>query len=544
MTETIETLFQQALTLHRANRLNEASALYQRVLALSPQHPRSLHLLGTIAYQLGRADIAVNLIESALAADPTPPAFHNDLGEAYRIQRRIAEAEREFRRAIELSPNLASAHNNLGILLQNDGRLDEALARFRRAAMLRPDSHEMHLNLGCALLATGAVEEAARSLEEARRLAPDDATVALDLGNARVKQDRLAEAESLYRQALAAKPGYVLAELNLGLALRELGRPEEALPHYERAAELDPTLPAVHWNDSVCRLLLGDYERGWRGFAWRWRATDIPLDELTTPEWQGDDLAGKRLLVHAEQGLGDTIQFVRFVPFLAPFGAGAVALLVQAPLLRLLRRGDFGCDIYGPDDKVPEYDLRIALMDLPLRLGTRVDTIPAADGPYLHADPALVVAWQERFAALPGRRVGMVWQGRRDHANDRHRSVAADTLAPLLALPGISWVSLQKDKSAGVLPGVLDIADDLGDMMDTAAAIMALDLIIAVDTSVAHLAGALGKPVWLLLPLAPDWRWLTERSDSPWYGSARLFRQSVRGDWAPVIAEVAAALSA
>jgi len=543
MSEAVSTtlLFQQGAEHQLAGRLNEASATFQRVLAIDPNHADALYGLGTIALTLGRNDIAANLIEAALSLNETVAAFHNDLGEAYRRLGRLSEAAREFHRTVTLDPMMASAYNNLAIMLQGEGQLDDAILLYRQGIELQPDSFEMQLNLGCALLATDAVEEASAALEQAQRLSPDNPTMLLDLGNVRMRQDRVEEAEALYRTALHHRPDYMMAELNLGLALRELGRPEESLPYYDRAALLDPESPAIKWNDSVCRLLLGDYKRGWEGFAYRWQATKLALQGLTTPTWEGGPLTGKRLLVHAEQGLGDTIQFIRFLPDLSRFGADEIILLAQAPLLRLLRREALGCTIVGPEDTMPPYDLRLPLMDLPLRLDITLENLPA-DIPYLSAEPALIAAWRNRLQPLPGLKVGLVWQGRPDHANDRNRSIATLALAPLLELPGVSWVSLQK-ATLGALPdGILDLSASLGDMMDTAAAIMALDLVISVDTSVAHLAGALGKPVWLLLPFAPDWRWLTERDNSPWYPTARLFRQTRRGDWAGVIDRIMEAL--
>jgi tetratricopeptide (TPR) repeat protein len=543
MSEAVSTalLFQQGAEHQRAGRLNDASAAFQRVLAIDPQHADSLYRLGTIALALGRSDIAANLIEAALSLNEPVAAFHNDLGEAYRRLGRFSEAAREFHRTVTLDPMMASAYNNLAIMLQGEGQLDDAILLYRQGIELQPDSFEMQLNLGCALLATDAVEEASAALERAQQLAPDNPTMLLDLGNVRMRQDRVEEAEALYRTALRHRPDYMMAELNLGLALRELGRPADSLPHYDRAALLDPDSPSVKWNDSVCRLLLGDYKRGWVGFAYRWQATKLALQGLTTPTWDGTTLTGKRLLVHAEQGLGDTIQFVRFLPQLAKFGADDIIFLAQAPLLRLLRRAALGCTIVGPEDPMPPYDTRLPLMDLPLRLDITLENLPAKI-PYLSAEPDLITAWETRFKPLPGVKVGLVWQGRPDHANDRNRSISTTTLTRLLDLSGMAWVSLQKATIGDVPGGIVDISASLSDMMDTAAAIMALDLVISVDTSVAHLAGALGKPVWLLLPLAPDWRWLVDRDDSPWYPTARLFRQSVRGEWSDVIDQVEGAL--
>ena len=516
-----ETLYARARAHHAAGRLNEASAFCQQVLKLAPDHARSLYLLGTIAYQIGRPDIAVGLMEAALRGESGIAALHSDLGEVYRVLGRREPAKAAFRQALALDPGLASALNNLAIMLHGEHRLDEALDLYRRAVERHPDWADIRMNYGCALLEKGEIEAAAAALERAlAQASPSDASVRLNLGNARMAQDRPAEAVGLYRSAIACRPDYTLAEVNLGRALRELGQPEAALPHYARALAIDPALEAARWNDGVCRLLLGDYAAGWAGFARRWQAGTVPPHGLGAPEWDGGDLAGRRLLVHAEQGLGDTVQFLRFLERLRP---ARPVLLAQPPLLRLLREN--GVDAVGPADPLPPHDLRVALLDLPGLFGITLESLPGPV-PYLTA-PA---APRPDGAA---KRVGIVWQGRRDHANDRNRSVPLGVLAPLFRLPGIAWVSLQKE--AEPPEGVEDLAPALGDFADTAAAIQSLDLVVSVDTSVAHLAGALGKPVWVMLPFAPDWRWLLAREDSPWYPTARLFRQTAPRDWTGVV---------
>jgi tetratricopeptide (TPR) repeat protein len=536
----IEDIFREAVDHHNAGRLHEASQGYQRVLAMRPNDAACLHLLGTIAYQLGRSDIAVNLVEAAVRIDGEVAAFHNDLGEIYRVLGRTAEAMAEFRRALALAPDMGSATNNLAILLQGERQLDAALALYRRAVELLPDAAEIRMNYGVALLESGQPALAAQALTDAMSLAPQDAAVRLNLGNVRMAEDRPQEAASEYAEALKLQPAYALAQVNLGRALRELGRPAEALPHYAAALAIDPALETARWNEGACRLLLGDFVRGWKGFARRFRAGAVPPHGLDAPEWEGEQLLGRRVLVHAEQGLGDTLQFVRFMALLAPFGAGEVTLLAQAPLVKLLNSNRIRT--IGPEDTLPEHDLRVPLLDLPRLLGIDLTSLPGKI-PYLKADRSMVALCRAMLARTLGKRVGLVWQGRRDHANDRNRSIPPALLAPLLDVPGIAWISLQRDAEPLAEPAVNNLAPWLADMADTAAAIAALDLVVTVDTSVAHLAGALGKPVWILLPFAPDWRWMIDRTDSPWYPSARLFRQQVAGDWQTVIAAVVAALS-
>ena len=537
---SIEKLFRTARSHLDAGRLQQAGALYQQILAEAPDHAPSLHLLGVVALQIGQGAAAVNLIRAAVEADPTVPAYRNDLGEALRLQGDPAGAAECFTALIALKPDHAGAHVNLGIVRQQQGQFAEALALYERATALRPTLAEAWINRGALLLQLLRLDEAAKVLETAHRLAPKDAAARLNLGNLRLEQGRLDDAVALYEAVLAADAAHAAATLNLGRALKELGRPAEALRWYRQAETLAPQDPTIQWNLGVCRLLLGDWLRGWQGFEARFAAGAVAGTGVAGPAWDGGPLDGT-LLIHAEQGLGDTIQFARFAAVAKARGVGRIVLACQAPLLDLMR-GVAGIDMVVPrDSPLPPFDAQIALMSLGAVLKVTGATLPPA--PYLTADPARVAAWRDRLG--PGFKLGLVWQGHRLHRNDRNRSLPAAALAPLLTVPGVAAFSLQKDPGPGdlaTLPGIVDLAAELTDFTETAAAILALDLVVAVDTAVAHLAGALGKPVWLALPHAPDWRWLMARADSPWYGSARLYRQSERGVWTGPIAAMRAAL--
>lgn len=533
----VETLFAQAVAHHRAGRLAEAGALYQAVLKAAPEHAPALHLLGTLALAIGQGEAAINLIAAAIAIDAGVAAYHNDLGEALRRAGRLDEAGGHYAQALALDPGNAAALCNLGLLAQGRGDHETAIEQYRRALLVDPGLAVAQRNLGAALLETGEIEAAASMLEPAYERDPAHSAALLNLGNLRQAQDRYDEAVTLYQTLLAADPNHVAALINLAEARQRQGRPDLALPGFEQALKLAPDLPAVQWSAGLCRLLLGDYRRGWDGFAWRGRAGVVPPHGLPGPEWDGAPLAGKTLLVHAEQGLGDTIQFVRYLPELRARSAGQIILLCQQPVGRLLAPL---ARIATPDRALPAWDVRVPLLDLPRRLGAG----PAPSAPYLAADPVRVEAWRARLADLPAPRIGLVWRGRPEHKNDRRRSIAAPLLAPLLRHPA-GWVSLQqgaKPEELAALGPIRQLGDDFVDLRDAADAIAALDLVISVDTALAHLTGALGRKLWLLLPLAPDWRWLTARRDSPWYPSAALFRQSSAGNWAGVVEEVAAAL--
>lgn len=540
MAVNIEARFATARDHLNAGRLQEAGALYQQILTEAPDHAPSLHLLGVVALQIGQTQLAVNLIGAAAENDPAVPAYRNDLGEALRLLGDADGAADCFEAVIALKPDHAGAHVNLGIVRQQQGRLAEALALYERAVGLKPAMPEAWTDLGALLLQLRRLDEAEKALGTAFRLAPTDVATQLNLGNLRLEQGRLDEAMALYQTVLNAEPNHAAAMLNLGRALKELGRPADALRHYRQAEALAPDNATIRWNLGVCRLLLGDWLRGWQGFEARFAADAVAGPGIDGPAWTGGPVG--TLLIHGEQGLGDTIQFARFAAPAKARGVGRVVLAAQAPLMELMR-GVAGIDAVVPQGgPPPPYDAQIAMMSLGAALQITGTSLPPA--PYLTADPKRARAWAERLG--PGFKVGLVWQGHRLHRNDRNRSLPAAALAPLLAVPGIHWFSLQKEPATGdltALPGVTDLAAELTDFTETAAAIQAMDLVIAVDTAVAHLAGALGRPVWLALPHAPDWRWLMGRSDSPWYGTARLFRQSERGVWSGPVAAMKAALA-
>jgi len=488
--------------------------------------------------QIGQTQLAIDLIQAAAEHDPSVPAYRNDLGEALRLSGDAEGAAACFQALIALKPDHAGAHVNLGVVRQQQGRLADALALYERAVALQPTMAEAWTDLGALLLQLQRLDEAEKALGTAFRLAPKDVAAQLNLGNLRLEQGRPDEAMALYQTVLATEPNHAAATLNLGRALKELGRPADALRQYRQAEALAPDNATIQWNLGVCRLLLGDWLRGWQGFEARFAADAVAAAGVAGPAWTGGPVG--TLLIHAEQGLGDTIQFVRFARLAKALGAGRIVLAAQAPLTGLMQ-GVVGIDAVVPrDGPLPAYDAQIAMMSLPAVLKITGAAIPPA--PYLAADPARVAAWAAKLG--PGFKVGLVWQGHRLHRNDRNRSLSAAVLAPLLAVPDVRWFSLQQEPpDLSLLPGVVDLSAELTDFSETAAAITALDLVIAVDTAVAHLAGALGKPVWLVLPHAPDWRWLMGRSDSPWYASARLFRQAERGIWSGPINTMKAALS-
>lgn len=509
----------EAVHRHQAGDLDAAAAACAQALNLDPRQPDALHLSAVIAHQRGDDVRARTLAEKALKRSPRNAAYHNTLGVVLLGLDKGAAAAATFRRALVLDPGYAEAHNNLGNALMGEGRPAEAEACYRRAIAARPGYAVAHNNLGSALRAQGRLDQAAAA----------------------------------YREALAHAPGYVGALSNLGRVLHELGHYDDALAHYERALALDPDHAESHANRGILLLLLGRLSEGWPEYEWRWRVKGFAAapPDPDVPRWDGSPLAGRTLLVHAEQGLGSAIQFVRYVPLVAGRtveDGGRVVLECPRPLLRLFRSiADGGAvDLVAKGERLPPRDVQAPLMSLPRILGTELATIPARV-PYLRADPTLEERWRDRLARWPRPRVGLVWGGNPRHENDANRSMPVAALAPLLERQGITLFSLQvgarpADRAWLGQSPVQDLAPELGDFADTAAALSHLDLLVSVDTAAAHLAGALGRPVWLLLPFVPEWRWMLTRDDSPWYPTLRLFRQTARGDWTELMARIATAL--
>jgi Flp pilus assembly protein TadD len=465
---------------------------------------------------------------------------------------RVQEAEPFYHRAVALNPGFKEAWMNLGLAVLSLGRSDEALSCQRQALVIDPESADAQNNLGMVHYAQGNIAEAENCFRSAVRLRSDHANATLNLGSTRQIFNHVDEAEGLFRRALALGVDPARAKSNLALSLMEQVRPEEAEASCREALEIRPDYPEARANLALALLTMGRMEEGWREYEARWQVAAMgpPAPVLPQPRWTGQELNGETVLLYAEQGYGDTLQFCRYVPMVAAAG-GRVVLVVPKALRQLMTTLDGVAEVLCEEgDLLPEFDYHCPLLSLPFAFGTTVATIP---GPvsYLRADPS---PWADFLGQCPGLKVGVVWAGKSRTeqpyaaAIDKRRSMRLSEMAPLFSVPGCSFVSLQLGFPAAqiqLLPQgveVLDASDRLGDWADTAALIAGLDLVIAVDTAVAHLAGALGKPVWMLNRFDSCWRWLLNRDDTPWYPSMRQFRQTSRGDWDGVIERVRQAL--
>ena len=542
-----DALVNRGQCLVKLDRRDEALASVDRALANNPRHLAALKERGHLLRDRGQSAEALDCYDRALSLSDADAETHANRGLVLRSLKRFDEVFEAYDRALALKPDYVEVIVARGNLLYEMHSYDKALEEYERALMVQPDFAFGFNNRGNALQAMGRNDEAIASFERALALKPDLTAAHNNRGNALLNLNRPEEALADYESAIAHKP-FAFALVNRGSALHYLGRIEEALDSFNRAIALQPELPEAHWNKALLCLAIGDFEQGWPAYEWRWRgATELTSRDFSQPQWRGEDLNGKTILLHAEQGFGDTIQFIRYLPLVAQKGCKVILELPDS-LMPLIPGIDGLVSMHRRGDPLPAFDVHCPLMSLPLSFGTTATTIPASV-PYLSAPAERVGAWRTRLAHLGKPRVGLVWSGKPSHKNDHNRSIALSRLEPLLSVPDVTFVSLQREYRETELPAltrlpVFRLDETITDFADTAAAIGELDLVIAVDTAVAHLAGALGRPLWLLLSHIQDWRWMHDRTDSPWYPSARLFRQSQIGDWDGVIAAVAQELAA
>ena len=544
--------------------------------------------LGSVFMNLKETEMAVRCFRKAILLNPDYVEAYNNMGNALQRQGENKNAAEHYMKAVELKPDYVIAINNLANLLKEEGRLNEAIMHYRRAVKLQPDLADTHFNLGNALKEMCNLREADEHYRKAISINPDFAEAYNNLGNILRKRKRYDEAAACYRKAISINPDFAEAYANLGDTYREQGVFEEAVRQCSRAIDLNPDFEQAyinlgntfldkgdlrkaeeqynkavalkpdsadaHYNRGLVLLMRGEFEEGWKEYGWRFKSAEIYGDigcrNTDIPQWDGSPLDGRTVLVMSEQGVGDHIQFVRYIPLIKASG-GRVIYECSRSLIRLFENFK-GIDVLSESPYDPpggeRPDVCISLLSLPAVFGTTIDTIPA-DIPYLSVDQYAAGQWKHRIKS-DAFKVGLVWAGNPAHRNDRNRSCRLRDFEPLLGIRGIEFFSLQKgvtcmdeDKASTASLHLADTAEYLGDFYDTAAVIENLDLVISVDTAVAHLAGALGKPVWTLLPFVPDWRWMLRREDTPWYPTMRLFRQERHGDWGSVMKKIVSELT-
>lgn len=506
--------FNLAIAAYKAGRLSEAEQICQNIISGSPDHFDATHVLAVVQAAQRKNELALATYDRALALRPDHADVLNNRGNTLLALDRLHDALDSYGRALAQRKNYPEAHSNRGSVLERLNRLDEALESYDSALALRPDFVEALYNRGNTLKALKRFKDALDS----------------------------------YDRAIALQPQHADAYNNRGQVLKELMRYDDALKSYDAAIAVQPKHVMAHCNAAALRLLTGDFSRGWIDYEWRWLKDSVisTYRHFPQPIWRGEgSISGKTVLVHSEQGLGDTIQFSRYVPMVAAQGA-RVIFEVQKPLQALMADFAPSVEVVGRGDPLPAFDIHCPLLTLPLAFETRLETVPSAKS-YLRAPASHLAKWRTRLADIARPRIGLVWSGNPRHDRDIERSIPFHSLVPILDAHA-TFISLQKELRAADSPiltehsEVLNLGEGLADFSDTAALVSEIDLVISVDTSVAHLAAALGRPTWILLTHVPDWRWLLGRDDSPWYPTVRLFRQDASRNWNGVIARLRQAI--
>ena len=542
-------LLAEAVGLHRQGRLEEAEKIYARILKSAPKHLDTLQLMAQLKMARGKPAEAYQCMSAVVSAQPGSADARMLLGHILRALKRDDDALASFDKALALDPNHIDALGSRGDLLLARGQAEEALQAFNKILGRVPGHPDARANRSAAYAALGRYEEALADCEAVLSYAPAHAIAHYNRANALASLGRPADALVAYDRVLALFPQHVRAWNNRGDTLSVLKRHAEAVASFGKAIALKPDYADAHMNQSLALLATSDYARGFAAYEWRWKRTGMPARrDYGRPLWLGEyPLERKTILLYSEQGLGDSIQYARYVPMLARAGA-TVVLEVQAELKSLLSRLAGATQVVARGEKLPAFDVQCPLGSLPLACKTELAKVPA-EIPYLAADESRVAKWRSRVEMMKKPRVALVWAGNANHANDRNRSIALSKLKPLWENNAAGFVSLQREvraTDADTLKNtsaILSLGDELADLDDAAAIVALCDLIISVDTSVVHLAAAMGRPTWVLLPFSPDWRWTLEGEHTPWYPTARLFRQPKLGDWGSVIERVSAELA-
>jgi tetratricopeptide (TPR) repeat protein len=580
----INSAIQLASKYHQQGNLQQAEIIYKEIINLQPNNLYVIQKLANISQDKGQIDEAIVYYQKAINLNPGDfgfyynlanaflekgeieqailnyketlrinPNFHwayNNLGLTLKDIGQVDEAITHFQKAIELSPNFAFAINNLGNALQNKGQIDNAISLFQKTLQINPNNFESLNNLGNCLKDKGLIDEAITCYQRAIEINPTFADSFNNLGVTLQSQGQLDEAFAFYQKALQINPNNLESYCNIGTVMHEKGQPDEAFAFYQKALQINPNYANAHLNMAYFLLLLGNFKQGWKEFEWRWKTKEYlknscfhrPVN-FTQPILNRLDITGHTVLIYAEQGLGDEIQFIRYAPLVAQHGT-KVIIECHKEISTLLRTIEGVEQFIVQGEPLPHFDIQCPILTLPLVFNTTPENIPV-NIPYISVNSILIQKWKDKIQHDNSKlKVGIVWHGNPKHKNDRNRSMPFAHFSPFAKFTDITFYSLQKGKASEQARNFsmgmkfIDLTEEINDFSDTAALIENLDLTMSVDTSVVHLAGALGKPIWTLLPFAPDWRWMLNREDSPWYPTMRLFRQPSPGDWNSVIKKV------
>ncbi len=534
---------QLALYYYQNGDFGNAEYLCREILKRQPNNADVLHFLGVIYFQVQKYVLAIQYIEYSLKLNPGNSEAYYNLARSYQKIGENEKAINSYEKAIQFNPYLVDAYINLGNLYQENGQLEKAIISYQNATKLNPDFAGAYYNLGVALHEIERFEEAISAYKRAIQINPNYADAYHDLGYAFHEKGDFKKAIECYQRAIEINPGIYDAYNNIGRAYQMQNKIDDAIHFYRKAIDIEPDFAEAHCNLAMALLCKEDFKEGWLEYEWRWKLKGRKKYEFKKPSWDGSDISGKSILLYTEQGLGDAIQFIRFAPLISERGV-SVIVQCQKELKSLFQCCKGVRQAVTYDETLPDFDVHCPLLSLPLILGITAQNIPL-NIPYINVDQDIVKRWSEKLLLHSSRyKIGLIWSGNPKYNADRLRSFNLNTFTPLAVLKDVTFYSLQKGEAAKQAkdpPGemhLIDYTDEVYDFSDTAAIIKNLDLIISVDTSVAHLAGALGKPVWVLLPFSPDWRWMLNREDSPWYPTMRLFRQTSHGDWESVVEKV------
>jgi tetratricopeptide (TPR) repeat protein len=524
----------------KSHLLDDAINYYQKAIDLNHHFEDACYNLGIALKEKGDIEAAIHAFQKASQLNPTSSDVLNNLGLSFHEQGKFDEAITYFQKALQLHPDYTLAMNNLGLTLHEKGEHDEAIQTFQEVITREPDDAYAYYNLGIVFMKQQQHDKAIEAFQTTIKKDPNFENAYYNMGIAFSEKGQLDNAIHLYQQTLRVNPSRPDVYNNLAIAYEEKGDIGNAIPYFKKAVELTPEDAEIHWNLSLALLLSGDLLNGWKEYQWRFGINDFRKNLFLRPLWNGSDITGKTLLIHSEQGFGDTLQFIRYASLVAERGA---KVIVQCPreLVSLLRSVEGIWTVIAFGEELPEFDVHCPLLSLPFIFGTTIETVPSKI-PYIIADPLSVQRWEGELLNDKERiKIGLVWAGGAKNKNDKHRSLLLTEFTSLAGFEDIIFYSLQKGDAAiqtSTVPEgmrLIDYTEELEDFSDTAALIQNIDLIISVDTAVAHLAGALGKPVWTLLPFVPDWRWMLNREDTPWYPTMRLFRQPSPGNWESVM---------